>query len=134
MAMAICATLIRMLNASDGHPVRGRLLGVFLLVTVLLGGGAAWLDRPGHRADLAAVGGSLILYMLILAAAVRFFHLALFEGTLLLALLSSSTLPSRSWLAGLGYPLTRAGARWQRNTASSTRPADALAARQDAAT
>jgi hypothetical protein len=56
--------------------------GVFLLITVILGGGAAWLAgravaltwRPGWQ-----IGG----YMLILGGAVRFFHFALFDGTLL---------------------------------------------------
>jgi len=59
-------------------------LGVFLLVTVAMGGGAAWLTgraiagtwRPWWQA---------IAYALILGAVVRFFHFALFEGTLLSA-------------------------------------------------
>jgi hypothetical protein len=59
-----------------------RSLGVFLLVTVAMGGGAAWLTgcaiagtwRPWWQA---------IAYALILGAVVRFFHFALFEGTLL---------------------------------------------------
>lgn len=58
------------------------LAGPFLLVTVVLGGGAAWLAgraiaqtwRPWWQA---------MLYMLILGAAVRFIHFALFDGTLL---------------------------------------------------
>jgi hypothetical protein len=56
--------------------------GVFLLVTIFLGGGAAWLSGR-------AVAGTwrpwwhVPLYMLILGAAVRFIHLALFDGTLL---------------------------------------------------
>jgi hypothetical protein len=59
-----------------------RSLGVFLLVSVAMGGGAAWLTgcaiagtwRPWWQA---------IAYALILGAVVRFFHFALFEGTLL---------------------------------------------------
>ena len=59
-----------------------RSLGVFLLVTVSMGGGAAWLTgraiastwRPWWQA---------IVYALFLGAVVRFFHFALFEGTLL---------------------------------------------------
>ena len=58
-------------------------LGVFLLVTVMLGGGAASLTGRAIAADLAADGGRLIAYMLILGAAVRFLHFALFGGTLL---------------------------------------------------
>lgn len=59
-------------------------LGVFLLLTVCLGGGAAWLSgraialtwRPWWHA---------LAYMLILGGAVRFMHFALFDGTLLSA-------------------------------------------------
>lgn len=56
-------------------------LGVFLLVTVALGGGAAWLAGRAlalkWRPYWYAVG-----YMLLFAGAVRFFHYALFGGTL----------------------------------------------------
>jgi hypothetical protein len=53
----------------------------FLLVTVVLGGGAAWLSgraiaqtwRPWWQG---------MLYMFILGGSVRFIHFALFEGTL----------------------------------------------------
>ncbi|MDC7789221.1 hypothetical protein PQJ75_17715 [Rhodoplanes sp. TEM] len=56
--------------------------GVFLLVTVVLGGAGAWLSgraiariwRPWWTAALA---------MLVLGFAVRFVHFALFDGTLL---------------------------------------------------
>ena len=55
--------------------------GPFLLVTVVLGGGAAWLAgravaqtwRPWWQG---------MLYMFMLGAAVRFIHFALFDGTL----------------------------------------------------
>jgi uncharacterized protein DUF6867 len=56
--------------------------GVFLLVTVAMGGGAAWLAGRAIAATWRPrwhVAG----YMLILGAAVRFFHFALFDGTLL---------------------------------------------------
>ena len=55
--------------------------GVFLLVTVGMGGGAAWMSGR-------AIAGTwrpwwhIVAYMLILGAAVRFFHYALFDGTL----------------------------------------------------
>jgi hypothetical protein len=55
--------------------------GIFLLVTIILGGGAAWLSGR-------AIAGTwrpwwhVLGYMLILGAAVRFIHFALFEGTL----------------------------------------------------
>jgi hypothetical protein len=56
--------------------------GIFLLVTVVLGGGAAILAGR-------AIAGTwrpwwqVVVYMLILGAAVRFIHFALFGGTLL---------------------------------------------------
>ncbi|MBV9259843.1 MAG: hypothetical protein JO205_00575 [Pseudolabrys sp.] len=57
-------------------------LGVFVLVTIALGGGGAWLTGR-------AIAGTwrptwqIIFYTLILGGAVRFFHFALFGGTLL---------------------------------------------------
>jgi hypothetical protein len=59
-----------------------RSIWLFLLVTIVLGGGAAWLAGRAIAATWRPwwhVAG----YMLILAAAVRFIHFALFEGTLL---------------------------------------------------
>ena len=57
-------------------------LGVFVVLTLILGGGAAFL------AGRALARGwkpfwRLFFYMALLAAAVRFFHYALFDGTLL---------------------------------------------------
>jgi len=56
--------------------------GVFLLVTVVLGGGAAALAGRAIAATWRQ-WWHIIGYMLILGAAVRFFHYALFDGTLL---------------------------------------------------
>ena len=81
--------------------------GVFLLVTVALGGGAAWLTgraiaqtwRPAWQA---------IFYALILSAAVRFIHFSLFGGTLLSLhyyLVDSAVLVG---LALLGFRIARA--------------------------
>ena len=57
-------------------------LGVFLLVTVVLGGGAAAL--AGRAVALTwRPWWHLVVYMLMLGAAVRFIHFALFGGTLL---------------------------------------------------
>ena len=57
-------------------------LGVFLLITVAIGGGAAFLTGRAIAASWRpwwhAAG-----YALLLALAVRFFHFALFQGTLL---------------------------------------------------
>jgi hypothetical protein len=57
-------------------------LGVFLLVTVVLGGGAAAL--AGRAVALTwRPWWQVVVYMLMLGAAVRFIHFALFEGTFL---------------------------------------------------
>lgn len=56
--------------------------GVFLLVTVILGGGAAAL--AGRAIALTwRPWWQTVAYMLILGAAVRFIHFALFDATLL---------------------------------------------------
>jgi len=57
-------------------------LGVFVLVTVVLGGGAAVIAGRAI-AQTWRPWWSVILYMLLLGAAVRFIHFALFQGTLL---------------------------------------------------
>ena len=59
-------------------------IGVFLLVSVFLGGGAAWLSgRAVSRSWLTRT--RLVVYLLILTFGVRFLHFALFEGHLLTA-------------------------------------------------
>ena len=60
----------------------GDRLPSFLLITVLLGGGAAWLAGRAI-AQTWRPWWSIIAYMLILGLAVRFCHYALFAGTLL---------------------------------------------------
>src|ERR1700676_3795470 len=57
-------------------------LGVFLLVSILLGGGAAWLAGRAIAATWRP-WWHVTFYMLLLAAAVRFLHFALFDATLL---------------------------------------------------
>ena len=57
-------------------------LGVFLLVSIVLGGGAAAL--AGRAVALTwRPWWQVVVYMLMLGAAVRFIHFALFGGTLL---------------------------------------------------
>ena len=59
-----------------------RSLGVFFLVTVIMGGGAAWL--AGRASALAwRPGWQVAGFMLILSAAVRFIHFSVFDSKLL---------------------------------------------------
>jgi hypothetical protein len=81
--------------------------GVFLLVTVVLGGGAAWLAGR-------AIAGTwrpwwqLPFYMLVLALSVRFIHFALFEGTFLSPYYYLVDTLVCIAFGALGYRLTRA--------------------------
>jgi hypothetical protein len=83
-----------------------RSLGVFILVSVALGGGAAWLTgqaiastwRPWWQA---------IAYALVLGAVVRFFHFALFAGSLLSARYYFVDAAVCVIAALLGYRMTR---------------------------
>jgi hypothetical protein len=81
-------------------------LGSFLLVTVLLGGGAAWLSGRAV-AQTWRPWWSLIAYMLILAIAVRFFHAALFSGTFLSPHYYAVDAAVAILFASLGFRLTR---------------------------
>src|SRR5262245_1937609 len=56
--------------------------GVFVLVTLAMGGGAAWASGRAIAATWRP-WWQIVAYMLILAGAVRFIHFALFDGTLL---------------------------------------------------
>ena len=55
---------------------------MFLVLTVILGGGAAFLSGRGLARGWKPFN-RLFFYMVLLAAAVRFFHYALFDGNLL---------------------------------------------------
>jgi hypothetical protein len=55
---------------------------LFVLVTVIMGGGAAWLAGRAI-ASTWRPWWHVAFYTLILGVAVRFIHFALFEGTLL---------------------------------------------------
>ena len=54
---------------------------LFLLVTCLLGGGAAWQTGKAVASTWKS-WGILAVYILLLGIAVRFIHHALFEGTM----------------------------------------------------
>jgi hypothetical protein len=57
-------------------------LGVFLFVTVVLGGGAAWLTGRAIAATWRPAW-QVAVYTVILSLAVRFVHFALFDSKLL---------------------------------------------------
>lgn len=55
----------------------------FFLVTVVLGGGAAWLTGRATARTWSA-WWKLAFYVVLLTIALRFFHFALFEGSFFL--------------------------------------------------
>ena len=55
-------------------------IGLFVLVTVIMGGGAAWLAGRAI-ASTWRPWWHVAFYMLLLGVTVRFIHFALFEGT-----------------------------------------------------
>ncbi len=56
--------------------------GVFILVTFILGGGAAWLTGRAAAQTWRPIW-QVVVYSLMLGGAVRFIHFSLFSGTLL---------------------------------------------------
>jgi hypothetical protein len=81
--------------------------GIFVLVTLLLGGGAAYLSGRAIAATWRP-WWHVIVYMLILALAVRFLHFALFGGTLLSPHYYAVDLFFCLLFGFLGYRVTRA--------------------------
>lgn len=81
-------------------------IGLFLLVTVIMGGGAAWLSGRAIAATWRPwlhVAG----YMLILGGAVRYIHFALFDGTLLSLQFYAVDTVICLFFGFLGFRLTR---------------------------
>ncbi len=79
---------------------------VFLILTVVIGGGAAWLTGRAIALGWKSLY-QLAFFMLLLGASVRFFHFALFDGTLLSLhyyLVDTAVLMI---MAGLGFRITR---------------------------
>lgn len=79
---------------------------VFLLVTVIVGGGAAWMSGRAIALTWRPMR-QIVIYMLLLASAVRFLHFALYEGTLLslqFYLVDLAVLLALCWL---GHRVTR---------------------------
>jgi hypothetical protein len=81
--------------------------GIFLLVTVILGGGAAWLSGRAIAATWRP-WWHIVAYMLILGFAVRFIHHALFGGTLMSPYYYLVDTAICLLLAFLGFRVTRA--------------------------
>jgi hypothetical protein len=82
--------------------------GPFLLVTVVLGGGAAW--QTGRAvAQTWRPWWHAVLYMFVLGAAVRFIHFALFDGTLLSLPAYGLDTAVAIGCAALGFRIARAG-------------------------
>ena len=83
-------------------------IGLFLLVTVAMGGGAAWLAGRAIAATWRP-WWHVAFYMLILGLAVRFIHFALFEGTLLSAQFYAVDTIVCLIVGFLGFRATRVG-------------------------
>jgi hypothetical protein len=86
--------------------VMGTSLGDFLLVSLVLGGGAAWLTGKA----VARAWGPLFhlaLYCVLLAAAVRFCHFALFGDELFAPVTSVAEVLFLAAVAALGFRSVR---------------------------
>jgi hypothetical protein len=81
--------------------------GIFLLVTVFLGGGAAFLAGRAIAATWRP-WWQIVAYSFILGATVRFFHFALFGGTLLSAHYYTVDTAVCIALGSLGFKAARA--------------------------
>ncbi len=71
----------------------------FVRVTVILGGGAAWLTGRATALTWSA-WWKLVLYVVLLTIALRFIHFALFEGTFFLPF---SDLPTALHFAAVDF-------------------------------
>ncbi|MBK0399366.1 hypothetical protein H0I76_09205 [Limibaculum sp. M0105] len=78
----------------------------FFFVTLVIGGGAAFMSGRALASTWQPIW-RLIFYMVLLAAAIRFFHFALFSGTLLSVHYYLVDAASVIALALLGYRLKR---------------------------
>ena len=82
-------------------------LGVFVLVTIILGGGAAALAGRAVAVTWRP-WWQVIVYGLILGGAVRFIHFALFDGTLLSVHYYAADTAVCLAAGGLGFRAARA--------------------------
>lgn len=81
-------------------------LRVFLVLTVIIGGGAAFLSGKSLARSWKPFW-RVFLYMALLAAAIRFFHYALFDGALLSVYYYLVTYAVLLAAACLGYRMMR---------------------------
>lgn len=82
--------------------------GVFLLLTVFLGGGAGWLSGRAIALTWRPVW-QILVYMVLLSGAVRFLAYGLFDETLVSLHYYVVTLVILLAISGLGYRVTRVG-------------------------
>lgn len=80
----------------------------FALLTVLLGGGCAYMSGRSLATSWRPVA-RLLLYMAIFGFAIRFLHWGLFSGTLLSPWYYLVDTGVLMLIAGLGYQFTHAG-------------------------
>lgn len=78
----------------------------FLLVTIVLAGGAAYMTGRAIANSWQGIG-HIIVYMVLLTAATRFIHFALFSGTLLSLHYYIVDLIVLLIAAGVGFKVTR---------------------------
>lgn len=83
-------------------------VGAFLTVSIAMGGAAAWAAGRAV-ARTWAPRWQLVFYTVLLAAAVRFLHFALFAGPLLSVLGFFLDLAVLAAFAAAGFRVTRAG-------------------------
>jgi len=83
-------------------------LYVFLVLTLVLGGGAAWSTGRAVASTWKPYW-QLVWYMILLAAAVRFFHFALFQEPLLAPGNYLVDLAVLFCVAAIGHRMTRRG-------------------------
>lgn len=81
---------------------------LFLLVTCVMGGWAAWMTGRAMASTWRSTG-YLFAYLLILGAAVRFIHFALFGGTLLTLHYYVVDTIVVQIIGAIGYRVTRVG-------------------------
>jgi hypothetical protein len=81
--------------------------GVFLLVTVFLGGGAAWMTGRAVAQTWRPLL-QLVAYIVALCCVTRFIHYALFGETLLSLHYFLADLVALAILGGLGFQTTKA--------------------------